>query len=704
MTEAMNEGGRNGSVKFRKESLGTQQQIAAGDAVKIAVRQSGWYRVSQPELAAAGLNASADARNLQLYVDGQQVPIELSGDGVHLGASDTIEFYGVALNTPTTDTHVYYLINGATPGMRISSNKRTKLRGTDLWTESVARNFAYTTQRQDKLIYFPSLLNGETDNIFGALIMTDPVSETIAIKGFDQQGTAQPQLEIALQGATKIDHAVQVQLNGVNVGTINFSALSNHTASFALDRTQLHQGDNTLTFVATNGQQDVSFVDWVRVSYAHPYTADNNALTFSVAAGQAARVDGFTNANIRVVDITDPNAVVEVPVSVGPSGAGYAAKLETRSASARTLVTFTDELINHPATVTANQPSSWNSGVNSADMVIVTHKDFRQAIEPLAAQRSSQGLNVAVVDVEDVYDEFSYGAHTPYAVRDFLAWTTTHWQTTPQYVLLVGDSSWDPRNYLDQGNNDFVPTKLIDTSLMETMSDDWVADFNNDGLAEMAVGRLPGRTSAEVGLMLSKINAYEVAQQAGGPPRGALLVSDRGFEGQNSQTKAQLSPSVPVQTIDRAQVNDDALMSSQVVDAINAGPMVVNYYGHGSVDVWTGAGVLNDTNAATLTNSSRLSVFVMMTCLNGYAGDAYIDSLGEALLKAQNGGAAAVWASSGFTNPQPQFALSTAFYQQAFGGTSPRIGDAIRNAKTSIGDNDVRRTWILLGDPTMRLR
>jgi hypothetical protein len=699
---SIGEAARNGSVKFRKESLGLQQQIAAGQAVKIAVRQSGWYRVSQTELVAAGLNASADARNLQLYVDGQQVPIRLSNDSV-LGASDTLEFYGVALNTPTTDTHVYYLINGSTPGLRIS-NKRTKLRGTDLWNESVPRNFAYTTQRQDKLIYFPSLLNGETENIFGALIMTDPVSETIAIKGFDQQGSAQPQLEIALQGATKIDHVVQVQLNGASLGTINFSAVSNHTASFTLDRTQLHDGDNALTFVATNGQQDVSFVDWVRVTYAHPYTADNNALTFSVPAGQAARVDGFTNANIRVVDITDPNAVVEVPVSVGPSGAGYAAKLQTRSASVRTLIAFTDDLINHPAAVTANQPSSWNVGGNSADLVIITHKDFRQAIEPLAAQRRSQGLNVAVVDVEDVYDEFSYGAHTPYAVRDFLAWTTTHWQTTPQYVLLVGDSSWDPRNYLDQGNNDFVPTKLIDTSLMETMSDDWVADFNSDGLAEMAVGRLPGRTSAEVGLMVSKINAYEIAQQAGGSPRGALLVSDRGFEGQNSQTKALLSPSVPVQTIDRAQVNADSVMSSEIIDAINAGPMLVNYYGHGSVDVWTGAGVLNDANAATLSNNSRLSVFVIMTCLNGYAGDAYIDSLGEALMKAQNGGAAAVWASSGFTEPQPQFAMSTAFYQQAFGAQSPRIGDAIRNAKASIGDNDVRRTWILLGDPTMRLR
>jgi hypothetical protein len=93
----------------------------------------------------------------------------------------------------------------------------------------------------------------------------------------------------------------------------------------------------------------------------------------------------------------------------------------------------------------------------------------------------------------------------------------------------------------------------------------------------------------------------------------------------------------------------------------------------------------------------------MMTCLNGYAHDAYIDSLAEATLKAPEGGAMAVWASSGMTEPGPQFAMSSEFYRQAFGNQSLRLGQAIQNAKAATIDNDVRRTWMLLGDPAMRL-
>jgi len=94
----------------------------------------------------------------------------------------------------------------------------------------------------------------------------------------------------------------------------------------------------------------------------------------------------------------------------------------------------------------------------------------------------------------------------------------------------------------------------------------------------------------------------------------------------------------------------------------------------------------------------------MMTCLNGYSHDAYVDSLGESVLKAENGGAVSVWASSGFTEPQPQFELDMEFYRQLFGASELRLGQAIKNAKTATSDMDVRRTWVLLGDPSMRIR
>lgn len=102
----------------------------------------------------------------------------------------------------------------------------------------------------------------------------------------------------------------------------------------------------------------------------------------------------------------------------------------------------------------------------------------------------------------------------------------------------------------------------------------------------------------------------------------------------------------------------------------------------------------------------HLPLFAMMTCLNGYFQDAGSESLGEALLNAQNGGAIAVWASSGMTLPGYQSTMNQEFYRALFGGKgeSLSLGEAIRRAKASVSDVDVRRTWVLLGDPTMRLR
>ncbi len=98
-----------------------QQQIAANFAVKIGVARAGWYRLTQPELVSAGLPSGTDPRMLQLYVDGQQVPISVTGelDG-RFDASDAIEFFGLPLDAVSTDTRIYWLVAGNEPGRRIA--------------------------------------------------------------------------------------------------------------------------------------------------------------------------------------------------------------------------------------------------------------------------------------------------------------------------------------------------------------------------------------------------------------------------------------------------------------------------------------------------------------------------------------------------------------------------------------------------------
>jgi len=39
-----------------------------------------------------------------------------------------------------------------------------------------------------------------------------------------------------------------------------------------------------------------------------------------------------------------------------------------------------------------------------------------------------------------------------------------------------------------------------------------------------------------------------------------------------------------------------------------------------------------------------------------------------------------------------------------FGSDSITLGEATAKAKAATGDSDIRKTWILFGDPTTRLR
>ena len=113
--------------------------------------------------------------------------------------------------------------------------------------------------------------------------------------------------------------------------------------------------------------------------------------------------------------------------------------------------------------------------------------------------------------------------------------------------------------------------------------------------------------------------------------------------------------------------------------------------------------MLNNDDAAALTNQP-LTFFTLMTCLNGYFTDPGLDSLAERSLKSDNGGAVAVWASAGQCEPSGQAVLNQELHRLLFGTTPITIGEAAKGAKAAVVDGDIRRTWILFGDPAMRLR
>ena len=113
--------------------------------------------------------------------------------------------------------------------------------------------------------------------------------------------------------------------------------------------------------------------------------------------------------------------------------------------------------------------------------------------------------------------------------------------------------------------------------------------------------------------------------------------------------------------------------------------------------------LLTTDDVPGLTNGSKLPLVIALNCFNGFFQSLFPEeSLAEALVRAPNGGAVGVWASSGITSPQWQWRMNLELYRQIFQGGWLTIGEAMRAAKQIVGDPDVRRTWIYFGDPVTR--
>jgi hypothetical protein len=689
------------SAKPLKQSAEAQWSLAASRAMKLLVKEEGWYRVTQPELAAAGMNTHFNPRHLHLYVEGQEVPIRVVAEKENrFGPKDAIEFYGMGLDTPSTDSRVYWLVLGSRAGKRMPVSRAQG-------GQASLAAFPYTVEARERSFYFPALLNGEETNFFGPVIYTYRVDQLLYVWDADMTSPEDALLEVALQGAVAGPHRVKVFFNDAEVGEVSFMGQSQARFQAEIPVSALLPGENLVSFIAQGGEMDISLLDYIHLTYLRNYRAHENALKLTAQGGRQVSVTGFSHARIQVLDITDALSVLEVEGKVSKTqGSGYEVSLRVPGSGMRTLLAMAVENARSPAQLFLNQPSRWHQGMNRYDLVIISHRDFVESLKPLKNLRENQGLSVALVDVEDVYDEFSFGSKDPRAIKDFLQRAKSNWKKAPRFVLLAGDASYDPRNFLGFGELDFVPTKLLDTAYLETASDDWLVDFDGDGLPEMALGRLPLQTAVEASAMVAKIIAYEKSART----NEALLVADKteqtddfDFADAAHRVGALFPSSVGLRKVFRGEYDSDAQAKEALLHYLGQGSLVVNYLGHGGMMEWRGH-VFTADDADSLPNAGKLPFYISMTCLNGFFQAPYGDTLAESLLKAEQGGAVAVWTSSGMTLPRGQSVMNQELIKLLFNGEDLTIGEAAMKAKRATRDQDIRKTWILFGDPTTRLK
>ena len=673
------------------DATATQRWVASQPGVKIAVKQDGLYRVTRGELQNAGFNVGAPVNLWQLYADGIEQGINVEANG------DYIEFYGRGVNALESDARTYYLVVGTQNGRRMGT---TFIRG--ISAKVVAPNFDQIAHKKDRFSYLSPILNGSAENFFGALITSAAAgSTTVNLADVDSTSAETATVTVAVQGWTYTAHQFRVQLNETQIGILSGVNRDVLTATFNIPATLLAEGANIVKISAL--VSSVGFTESVRITYPRRFQAVQERLQFYTQNYRTTKVQRFNTPDIRVFDLTDQNApslVTGLPVS--QQGLTYQVTLP--SARSRVFYALTGGGLLSAASLKPNVPSTLSTAANNANLIIISYKDWMTQAEDWANYRRAQGLQVKVVNIEDVYDEFDFGQPTAESIRSFLNYAKTNWQTPPGYVLLIGDATYDARNFISTSVN-YIPAQMVDTTYSTTGSDDSLADFNDDGLAEIAVGRIPARDAATVTTLLAKTTAFE-QNLTTAQSRGALCASDLpdgfDFAAMCQRVLQPLPTSIPKMFINRAEPDARA----NLLAAINNGKYIVNYSGHGTFGAWAG-NFYSRTDVPMMTNTNETqTIFTLLTCLNGYYVDAFSDGLAEILVKKSEGGAVVAWASSGETTPDVQEIMGTRFFQQI--GNNPqmtRIGDLANDAKTVIsGGRDVRLSWVLLGDPTMKVK
>ncbi len=690
--------------------LQKQFDLAGHPALKIYVRHEGWYRVTQPELVKAGFNPSVDPASLHLYAEAVEQPIQITGATAGsngFGPQAAINFYGTGIDTVFSGTRVYWLVSERVAGERIPQLPVSK------GSNQPPTSYSATVELQQHTIYFAALLTKDGQNFFGALVSPTPVDQVLTLPNFDASSTTAGHLDLSLQGVILgFPHDVEVTLNGASLGNVNFTGQDKGTLSVDIPTGVLLSGSNTVTLTSQNGDYDTSLVDFVRITYPHLYAADSDQLKFTGRAGEELTVGGFTSAP-TVLDITDANRPVQLIPRVVSSNGNYTINVQvpftTRSMTGdkHVLIAVGDDRIATVPGIYSNHPSHWHAVQPGADIAMVTHGDFASALAPLVQAHQAEGKTSAVIPVIELYDEFNFGERSPDAIKQFLQTAKQNWQKAPSYLLLNGRASLDPRNYLGFGNLDLVPTRIVQSSSLMTASDDYFSDFANNGMPTIATGRLPVSTLDEATTVIGKIVTYE-GRSTNGPWTGnALMVADNS-DTENFNQDIQTVQSYLPANIQITDVFTDtvgtAAARGDIVNAINSGQLLVNYLGHGSEEQWSGSDIFDENTVPTLTNSTQLPVFLIMDCLNGFFQDVYAQPLGVTLMLASNGGGVAVLASSGLNQPTPQVSLNALVLQNALSAQQTTLGDSVVKAKSKITDPDVRRTYILFGDPAMEMK
>lgn len=692
--------------------------------LKVGVNQDGLYKLTPTDLSNAGFDPSAiNPQTLKLHKADTEVAILVTGaeDGRFDGA-DAVIFYGQALRSAYSTTNIYWLSAGGSPGLRMAQRSGAPLAGA-----VVPDHFPTTLHAEQDTVYWQTMLGSGEDRWFWDKRLSPntkdiPTSRSYPVRLGAIMPTATATLRVRLKGYTSLAHHTRLYLNDTWVDDKRWQGQIEVDHQVTIDQALLKDGDNLIRVeaVESGAVVDQLLVNWIELDYGARYLAENNRLWFSAPAAGAYQFDinNFADADVTIFDITDAaNPVQLINVAASKAGRAYKVTFGDTAQAASRYVAWLAAQYNTPAFLQMDEPSAWQSPSNGADMIIITHADFYTSALLLAEYRRTQGLRVATVKVDDLYDEFSDGNFHPGAIQKFLAYAYQNWQApAPTYVLLIGDANQDYKDNLQNGTRNFVPSFNIDSTLFGEVSSDnrFVSVSGNDALPDLFIGRLVAQSAQEAQNMVAKIIAYEQQSTTAAWNRQVLLVNDDGLA-TFSEISEQVAAALPYYyTINRVAAGVTPDPHAAVLYYLNQGNVLVNYAGHGEFFAWgingdAGGYLLHEGDVAGLANGDKLPVITVANCLNGFfAGPMDKPALAETLLRSPNAGAVAMWAPTSLGYPTGHKRLIQEFYRGIFASDRVQLGAATTQAQLATFAQssfwrELVETYVLFGDPATKL-
>jgi len=729
----------NQSKKWQKprpqKSVQKASAFQLGEALKIAIREEGMYKVTGSDLQSAGVDIGAiNSNTLRLFNNGgrelpqsisaqrpdslTEMPIRVSdgGDGA-FNTSDYLVFYGQSVNgweplsgtSPYyqhyihhyTEENIYFLTwDGVAAGKRMTgriSESDPMLTPTTYTLGLYYKEDEINNYLDSGTYWFGRLMAGNSDEQGYSAYL--PHARTTQNSMF---------FRFQFNTLTYNVHQFNVLLNDqlVDVITVNGARLHTETVSKILSLSA--SGYNSLK-IQYHGDTSESqaYIDWFEIQYQNEFVAEDNVLLFHQVDDGASkyRLTNFTSNLIEVYDVTSAGDVQYISNAEIASGTLTFVDNATGYPRRRFLATTTSAYAT-PASFERIQFANLRAQWAGAEFIIITHDDFYDAALMLKSHRENRdSISTTIVRVSDIFHEFSGGLLDPVAIRDFIKFAFDNWSTAPKYVLLLGDGDFDYKNIKSDLDKNWIPpfeTSELNENSNRTMDEWFILVSGDDADGDLAIGRFPVQTEDEARSVVEKIIQYETESvlKTDGDVllddwRNVIaMVGDDEYHDPSSQNETMhtrdaeyiMENSIPnyfnkakIYLIEYPAIQNPAisgymkpLATEALLKRINDGALILNFVGHGAPSIWADERVLLESrDLDKILNDDRVPFWVAATCDFGRFDDPMEQGMAEKLFVAQRRGGIAFLTSSRLAYATDNTALNRQFFSQLFNGEAP---------------------------------